>query len=146
MKKSRNTKYYNREEYIRRSLIIRREKVLMEKIVLSFLFFITLLVSVMFISSKVSAGNFKNKSSEDSVKMYKSIMVYAGDTFESIAEQYMTDEYSSEVKYIKEVLSINGMTEASKLVPGNNIIIPYYMSESIINQSYDPVIEISLAQ
>ncbi|MDO4189813.1 MAG: hypothetical protein Q4D29_12590 [Lachnospiraceae bacterium] len=125
-----------REAYLYRTSIVRREK-----IVIAFIFSMALLFSIFFFSLKVNAGNFKEET--DSIKMYKSITIYLGDSFESIAEEYMSDEFSSEIKYIDEVLSINGMTRASKLVPGNKIIIPYYVSESI---ETNQVIEFSLAK
>ena len=142
-------RYYNkyqdrRAAYFRRSAVVRREQVLIQKALLLTVFICTLLFSIIFISSRVNAS-FVNDN-RNSVKMYKSIMIYSGDTLESIAAEYMSEEYASVNKYVNEVLSINGLSPASKLIPGNRIIIPYYMSESINNSSYDPVIEISLAQ
>lgn len=125
-----------RASFEKRTAVVRREKsILFALFVGAFLF------TLLFFNNKTNAKNFAGN--DDSVKMYKSITIYSGDTFESIANEYMSDEYSSQVKYIKEMLSINGMSEDSKLIPGNNIIIPYYMSKSI---AQTPMIEISLAQ
>ena len=135
----RNNYRYNnssyKSEYIARTAVVRRQK-----LILLCLFIVSLVISSLLLSLKVNANN--KKPSSDTVKMYKSIMVYAGDTLESIAEEYMSDEYSSEVKYIKEVSSINGFSADTSLIPGNKIIVPYYMSKSISN---NPVIEISLS-
>ncbi len=136
--------YQNRREaHFRRVAAARREQVFIQKAILVVVFIITLFFSITFVSSKVNASNIRNNN--DSVKMYKSIMVYSGDTLESIATKYMTEEYGSVNKYMKEVVSINGLDPAAKLIPGNKIIIPYYMSESI-NSDINPIIEISLAQ
>ena len=126
-----------REAYIKRTAVVRKQK-----IALVIIFSLVLLTSLTFISSKAYAGNFKSNS--DSVKVFKSVTVYSGDTLESIAANYMSDEYSSVRSYINEVMSINGITDCTKLIPGNKIIIPYYMSKSI--ETHCPVIEISLAQ
>ena len=135
--KNTNIRTLNRREaYIKRTAVVRREK-----LILSIIFIAAFLFSLLFFTNKTNAGNFKDDS--NSVKMYKSITIYSGDTLESIAEEYMSDEYSSVNKYINEVLSINSMTLDTTLVAGNNIIVPYYMSKSI---STDPVIEISLAK
>lgn len=142
---SNNRRDY-REYKLRKSMNERKRVVYRERKLLLSVFALIVMFSVLFFSSKVNAGNFINKGNSNSIKMYKSIMIYAGDSFNSIAKEYMGDEYSSENKYISEILSINGMNEASKLIPGNRIIIPYYMSESIENELVgNPVIEISLA-
>ena len=134
-----NNHRYNRNsyrsEYIARTAVVRRQK-----LILLCLFLVSVIISNFIFSIKVNANN--KKPSAETVKMYKSIMVYAGDTLESIAEEYMSDEYASEIKYIKEVSSINGFSSDTSLIPGNKIIVPYYMSKSISN---NPVIEISLS-
>ena len=137
-----NYRYYTERELSRREVYISRTAtVRRERLIIATIFSIVMIISIMFFSTRVNAENFNKES--DSTKMYKSVTIYLGDTFESIAEEYMSDEYSSEAKYIDEVLSINGMTKASKLIPGNNIIIPYYMSKSIDTGS---VIEFSLVK
>ena len=137
-----NYRYYTERELSRREVYISRTAtVRRERLIIAAIFSIVMIISIMFFSTRVNAENFNKES--DSTKMYKSVTIYLGDTFESIAEEYMSDEYSSEAKYIDEVLSINGMTKASKLIPGNNIIIPYYMSKSIDTGS---VIEFSLVK
>lgn len=123
-----------REAYLRRTEIVRREK-----FILISLFIIALFISITFISSKTYAGNFK--SNNDSVKLFKSITIYSGDTVESIAAEFMSDEYSSEASYIAELTKINGITAHTNLIPGNKLIVPYYMDNSI--ETTCPVIEIS---
>ena len=134
--KIRNNKINRRAAYIKRTAVVRRQRsILLAVFVIVFAF------TAICFTNRVHAGNFNLNS--DSVKMYKSVTIYSGDTFESIAQKYMTNEYSSVNKYICELTSINGMSSDSKLIPGNKIIVPYYMSKSI---SSNPVIEISLAK
>jgi len=115
-----------RASYIKRTEQVRRQKrVLVITFILAFIF------TSVILSGKAYAGNHKTDS--NSVKKYKSIMIYSGDTMESIAAEYMTDEYSSSVKYINEVYSINGINNATVLIPGNHIIIPYYESNDNIS-------------
>lgn len=125
------------EAYYKRTLEVRRQK-----IALAIMFSIVLLISITLISSNTYAGNFKGNT--DNVKVFKSVTIYSGDTLESIAAEYMTDEYSSISSYVREVKSINGISDCTKLIPGNNIIVPYYVSKSI--NSMCPVIEVSLAK
>lgn len=89
---------------------------------------IVLMASVIFFSIIFSAGHVYAKGSDDNrVKLYKSVLIYSGDTFESIAEKYMTEDYSSVNKYTTEVANINNLSTSSKLIPGNHIIVPYYV-------------------
>lgn len=112
-----------RESYIKRTEQVRRQKRF-----LAVTFIIAFIITSMFLSAKAYAGN--NKADSNSVKKYKSVMIYSGDTIESIASEYMSNEYSSVSKYIKEVYSINGINNATTLIPGNHIVVPYYESSN----------------
>lgn len=96
--------------------------VMMQYTAIIALFIMALIVSILFISSNAYANN----NSNDRVKKYKSVMIYGGDSMETIADKNITDEYKTEAKFIKEVCAINNITEDTKLVPGNHIIVPYY--------------------
>lgn len=91
-----------------------------------FIFAAVIVTSAVFTSGKVYA---KSNSADMSTKVYKSIMIYSGDSFDSIADKYISDEYSSKEAYVKEVISINNMCSDSTLVPGNHIIVPYYLEQ-----------------
>ena len=41
----------------------------------------------------------------------------------------MTEEYDSPKTYIKEVKSINSLTDVDKIYAGQRIVIPYYSTE-----------------
>ena len=46
-----------------------------------------------------------------------------------IANEHMTEEYDSPKTYIKEVKSINSLTDVDKIYAGQRIVIPYYSTE-----------------
>lgn len=64
-------------------------------------------------------------SGDISRKHYKSIVVNAGDSMWSIADTYLTEEYSSKKEYIKEVMEVNQM-ESTTLYADQKLIVPYY--------------------
>lgn len=45
------------------------------------------------------------------------------------ADQEKTEEYDSPKTYIKEVKSINSLTDVDKIYAGQRIVIPYYSTE-----------------
>lgn len=71
-------------------------------------------------------------------KLYKSVLIYGGDTFTTISEKYISAEYSSSEAFIKEIKRINNLSDASSLTPGNHIIIPYYENNTELDL-YDVV-------
>lgn len=97
-----------------------------------FIFAIILLsIVILFITpyrTKVSANN----TSACRNKYYKNIYVNCGDTLWSIADKYITDEYSDNFQYINEVMNINNMHDTS-IKSGMKICIPYYAAQPIIN-------------
>ena len=139
MKNNYYREYNRRQQYYKRTAVVYKERLLITIIcIIAFIF------SLLFFNHKTNAANFAANS--NAVKMYKSITIFSGDTLESIANEYMSNEYSSVNKYVNEVLSINGMNSESKLIVGNNIVIPYYSDKNTCynNMSANPVIEISV--
>ncbi len=60
------------------------------------------------------------------VKQFKAITIYCGDTRESIAGIYATDEWDNINSYIHELEMINHLDRDEKLIAGNYLIVPYY--------------------
>ena len=120
-----NNRYYNRieREYEREMITLARKATIKRQYITLIIMFVVVVFSVMFL---YSGRVYADSSNGSKVKMYKSVLVYSGDSLETIANQYITEEYSSNMKYIKEVASINGISENSHLTPGNHIIVPYY--------------------
>ncbi len=89
---------------------------------------IGVLITMAFISF-FSVKAFANTNTDTSVgfaKQYKSVMVYCGDTVESIAEDNYSVMYSSVGKMADEIRTINHISRGEKLVPGNYIVVPYF--------------------
>ncbi|MBQ9277271.1 MAG: LysM peptidoglycan-binding domain-containing protein [Lachnospiraceae bacterium] len=59
------------------------------------------------------------------VKYFKCITIEADDTLWSIAEENMSEEYSSINDYIDEVKSINALV-GDKIYSGATLVVPYY--------------------
>lgn len=82
--------------------------------------FTVILLSFFTISTQVIAE--KSPSRE---KLVTSMRIEKGDTLWSIAERYMTEEYSDIHTYINEIKRSNGLT-SDVIHEGAYIIIPYY--------------------
>ena len=74
-----------------------------------------------------------NSRQEDPVnyKYYKSIQIEKGDTFWSIAKEYMTDEYKSIYEYMEELMIVNQLntSEIDNLQEGDFLTVVYYDTE-----------------
>lgn len=75
--------------------------------------------------------SFKEKDSDKQAKRYKyytNVYVTRDMTLWSIAEEYITEEYSDIRAYIDEVMKINQL-KSDKLSYGSTICVPYYSGE-----------------
>ena len=71
--------------------------------------------------------SFAGSSSSDTHnKVYSSILVYPGDSLDSLAEKYLCPEQNDREKLKNEIASINHLTPDSALTAGNHIIVPLY--------------------
>ena len=59
-------------------------------------------------------------------KMYTSVLVYPGDSIDSLAEEYLSVEYEDRESLKREIVSINHLDYDGSLTSGNHIIIPVY--------------------
>lgn len=120
----RNHRIAGSRRYTRRSAGLRL-KGIFTLFVCSFLLVITL-----------SFGLFTTWSraqDNDDVRVYKyytSIEVQYGDTLWDIASAYSDESYEDYHAYIKEVMSINRMTD-SDITPGTSLVVPYHSTEFI---------------
>lgn len=86
--------------------------------------FIVLSISFFFNSISSEASIESNRT----YKYFKSVEVQNGDTLWSIAEANKDDHYVSTEQYIKEVKSMNSLSN-NTITVGQHILIPYYSSE-----------------
>jgi len=62
-------------------------------------------------------------------KYYTQITVNHGDTLESIACRYITEEYENSDNYINEVCNINHLEDKDQVIAGESLIVPYYSDD-----------------
>ena len=60
-------------------------------------------------------------------KYYTEVRVDRGDTFGSIADRFMTEEYTSRRTYVREIQQINNL--GCELQYGERILVPYYSED-----------------
>lgn len=104
----------------------RRRAVRNQRIAFSSILFILLVVMVGFILP--GAVKAQAASAETSHKYYTSIQVQKGDTLWTIANSYITEEYSSIHDYIEEVCELNHISD-NDIHYGQYLTIPYYSDE-----------------
>ena len=92
------------------------------KFIVAFILIMTIAVGVLSVRSFAGSKAFL----EDRAKYYKSIEIEKGDTLNSIAATYISDEYCSKNEYISEVVKINHLTDIDNINAGSHLIIPYY--------------------
>lgn len=92
---------------------------------------ILMLAAFIVLSISFLLNNFSAKASVEADKTYKyfkSIEVQSGDTLWSIAEANKDEHYISTAQYIKEVKSMNSLSN-NTITTGQHIMIPYYSSQ-----------------
>ena len=88
------------------------------------------LVAVVTICSIVfGAINTQAAPAEITNKYYTSVQIESGDTLWAIASEYITDDYTDMNEYIREVCSINHISE-DEIHAGQYIVVPYYAAEA----------------
>ena len=60
-------------------------------------------------------------------KYYTEVRVDRGDTLWSIADRFMTEEYTSRRTYVREIQQINNL--GCELQYGERILVPYYSED-----------------
>lgn len=82
-------------------------------------------ITMMFFCVFVFGSFRKAGATTHNIKYYTCISIEADDTLWSIADTYITDEYSSIKQYINEVKSINNLS-SDKIYYGATLVVPYY--------------------
>ena len=104
--------------------LIERKKELRRRLLLAFFIMILFVfMSIMFFSSKSLASD---GSTQEYYKYFKTVKLEAGDSLESLAEEYANPEMTTEKLYIEEVVFINNLESADTPISDRYIIIPYY--------------------
>lgn len=87
--------------------------------------FCSIIAVIMICSVMFGTINTQAAPAETTNKYYTSIQIESGDTLWAIADEYITDEYSDMNEYIREVCSINHISE-DEIHAGQYIVVPYY--------------------
>ena len=91
--------------------------------------FLTGLVLILFILF-LSIFSVKSNASEDpdskEYKHYLTVEILPGDSVYSIAEEYLSNGYSSIDSLVNEILYVNNLSETTVLISGNYLIVPVY--------------------
>ncbi len=124
--------YYMERAEARKIQRLQREKQVkrQRRLIFALLFAIVLTIAVLSITHFAYASADSDTVSR--IKYYKSIMIYSGDTLESITSRYMTTEYKSSEQYIYEISCMNHLSDDSVLIAGNYLMIPYYADRTSI--------------
>lgn len=108
---------------------IRRRRELKRRFVLfaaTFCLIMICAISYHSIKSNATSGDDMN------FKYYTSITVQNGETLWSIADEYIDySQYKNKNAYISEVMSINQLADASDIISGQKLTVPYYSSEFV---------------
>ena len=97
----------------------------------SIIFGIVLLTGILTCTRLIYASSGAKEMESGNKTGYKSVMIYFGDTLETVAEKYGMEEYASPDAYMEEVCRINHLQTYTALVPGNYIIIPCYCTADV---------------
>jgi len=92
--------------------------------------FCSVIAVVMMCSIMFSTINAQAAPSKTINKYYTSIQIESGDTLWEIADEYITDDYTNMNEYIREVCSINHISE-DEIHAGQYIVVPYYAADII---------------
>lgn len=84
---------------------------------------VLLVFGVLFLSSFDNSGRVSASTSNQ--KYFVCIDIGEGDTLWSIADTYISEEYSSVDEYIEEVKELNGLTD-NKIYCGATLVVPYF--------------------
>ena len=91
---------------------------------------ISLCISILSVSFLlvIFSCNFKATAEKPAIyKYYTEVRVDRGDTLWSIADRFMTEEYTSRRAYVREIQLINNL--GCELQYGKRILVPYYSEE-----------------
>lgn len=89
---------------------------------------------IMILSFGIISTVVTAKNTTSNYKMVTSVKIEKGDSLWSIANQYMTDEYSDINTYIEEIKKSNGLT-TDTIHEDCYIIVPYYSTNKLVTKN-----------
>lgn len=90
------------------------------------------LVALCVISYHSLTSSAKSNTEAVSLKYYTGITIRSGETLWSISDEYIDyTQYKNKEAYIKEVCSINNLSDEADIRAGQYLIVPYYSAEFV---------------
>ena len=114
------TSKYNRLKMTNR---IKKQRIIIYSFIIALIILLSFVITKNIVFAKSADTNICDKS-------YKSVVVHCMDTVESISKQY-SNQYVSCESISNEICSINHIDKDTYLIPGNNIIVPFYTTNNI---------------
>lgn len=106
----------------------RRMNIIKKRLIFCTLTFVLLIAGVLIGSNLLDSSKIEAESSKENYKYYTSIQVKSGDTLWSIADRYLSSEYSDRSAYMDELVALNNLSDTT-IHAGQYLTVSYY-SES----------------
>ncbi|MCR4907299.1 MAG: LysM peptidoglycan-binding domain-containing protein [Lachnospiraceae bacterium] len=87
------------------------------------------LLIICFATAFGRVSSYARTGNTETSKYFTSYEIVSGDTLESIADRFCTEEFGSRRAFLKEVRSINALSDFDHIRAGSYLIIPYYSAE-----------------
>lgn len=87
---------------------------------------LAMIAAVSFFSVLLASNPVEASDGKKTVKSYICVEVQEGDCLWSIAQEHMTEEFSSAEALLIEIEEVNGLHKDTVLKPGNKIMVPCY--------------------
>lgn len=113
---------------MKRSSTLKRQQEMQQKNIT--ILFCSIIAVIAACSIMFQSINTQAASAMTTHKYYTSIQIESGDTLWEIANEYITDEYTSLNEYMSEVCSINHISK-DEIHAGQYIVIPYYSAQTM---------------
>lgn len=122
-------RYFSKSEIRIRNNKIRRKNIVRRQFI-SLMVAISALIFIIVFNLTTFNSDAQSDTYVPEYKYYRSIDIHPGDNLWTIAaSMYSADHYDDINDYIEEVCNINNLSDASDLIAGETLVIPYYSTE-----------------
>lgn len=115
---------YGREARMMRIRQLRKRRALKRRIRRSVL----VLTAVLLLGMVLTGFSRMTVAKDPTYRYYTAVTVRCNDTLWNIAQENMTEEYSSVKAYMKDIMEVNNM-KTDAVYYGQKLILPYYSTE-----------------
>ena len=118
----------SRQEMKHRSNRKRQRALAKRRMMLLLVTLLLITVGTVVFGSSFTFAKDNESAANQQFKYYKSVMIEAGDSLWSIAEEYKTEHYANTQEYIDELVDLNNLSSET-IHAGQYLMIIYYDSE-----------------